>query len=351
VYYYLLKKLLFRMEPEKAHRVSLLSLRYAHKIGFTKLYPPIPALPRQVMGLHFPNPVGLAAGMDKNGDYIEGLASLGFGFIEVGTVTPKPQDGNPAPRVFRLPEHLAIINRMGFNSKGCDYLVSRLKKSNYQGVLGINIGKNRETPVENAVEDYLYSFRRVAPYASYVAINVSSPNTEGLRDLQHGDMLQSLVRALKHEQQVVLEFQNKYVPLVVKLAPDLAAEELHNIAEILLAEKIDAVIATNTTLSREGVEDSPFAKEEGGLSGRPLCKRSTAAIKQLQTVFKDHIPIIATGGILCEKSAFEKISAGASLVQLYSGLIFNGPAFVRDVLWMVLRENVDPSTRYRHSVS
>lgn len=324
--YSLIRNLLFKLDPELAHSVTLKSLRLANFLGLTKLFPSI-SNPRTIMGLHFPNPVGLAAGLDKNGDYIEALAALGFGSIEIGTVTPKPQEGNPRPRLFRLTDEEALINRMGFNNKGLDHLVERLKKSKYTGILGVNVGKNRDTPLENAVDDYLLGFRRVAPYASYVTINISSPNTKALRDLQHGDLLRNLLRTLKKEQSQ----QEKYVPLVVKIAPDLSSAELQSTAEILLNEKIDGVIATNTTISREGVENSLYVNEAGGLSGKPIREKSTAVVKKLHDLLQDKIPIIACGGIFSAADAIEKINAGASLVQVYSGLIYRGPKLIAEI--------------------
>lgn len=280
------------------------------------------------MGLNFPNRTGLAAGLDKNGDYIDALASLGFGFIEIGTVTPKPQPGNPLPRLFRLTDHDAIINRMGFNSKGLDYVAERLKKTKYKGILGINIGKNRDTPLENAVDDYRIGFRQMAPFASYITVNISSPNTQSLRDLQHGDLLRTLLKTLKQEQAL----QSNYVPLVVKIAPDLTLEELKNTAEILLAEKIDGVIATNTTLSRKGAENSPYAKESGGLSGKPLREQSTRIIRELAHLLQNKIPIIGCGGVFSAEDAREKLQAGASLLQIYTGLIYRGPALISELV-------------------
>lgn len=331
MYYSLLKNILFRLNPETAHSVTLRSLRLFHQLHLSKYFPKIPAVPRTVMGLNFPNPVGLAAGLDKNGDYIDALAALGFGFIEVGTVTPQPQAGNPSPRLFRLPEHQAIINRLGFNNKGVDYLARQLQNQQFKGILGVNIGKGRETPIEHAIEDYLYCFRRVVNYASYITINISSPNTQGLRDLQQGDRLQNLLSALKQEQKLFLVSQKKYVPLVVKIAPDLTDEELQTMAQIFLAEKIDGVIASNTTLSRIGIEDSLYAKEVGGLSGKPLSARSTDIIRKMHLYLSEAIPIIASGGVVSEQDALDKLAAGASLVQIYSGFIYRGPGFIRDI--------------------
>ncbi|MEO8401974.1 MAG: quinone-dependent dihydroorotate dehydrogenase [Gammaproteobacteria bacterium] len=325
--YSLIRKLLFRLEPEKAHSLTLKLLRLAYKLNLlkhtTKQYSP-----REVMGLLFENPVGLAAGLDKNGDYIEALGALGFGFIEIGTVTPKPQEGNLLPRLFRLPEQQAIINRMGFNNKGLDYVATRLRESRYSGVLGVNIGKNRDTPLENAHEDYLLGFRRVAHFASYVTINISSPNTSGLRDLQQADLLKVLLQTLKQEQALFAELSKKYVPLVVKIAPDLASDDINLIADVFLEQKIDGVIATNTTISREGVESSAFASEAGGLSGKPLAQLATNTIAQLNAVLKNQIPIIGCGGIFSEKDARDKLAAGASLIQIYTSLIYEGPGLI-----------------------
>jgi dihydroorotate dehydrogenase len=327
--YNTLRNLLFRLDPETAHGITLKSLQLAHLFGLTHCIPKPALSPCMLMGIEFPNRIGLAAGLDKNGDYIESLAALGFGFIEVGTITPKPQLGNPTPRLFRVPEHEAIINRMGFNNKGCDYLVEKLKRTTYQGILGINIGKNRDTPIDNAVDDYLYGFRAVAPFASYVTINISSPNTESLRALQQAGMLTALLRNLKAEQ-AELAKQKKYVPIVVKIAPDLTPHDVEDIAEILLAEKIDGVIATNTTVSRDGLTHVSHVNETGGLSGKPLSVYSTAIIQQLSQLLENKIPIIASGGIVSAEEAAEKFAAGASLVQLYTGLIYRGPRLIRE---------------------
>jgi dihydroorotate dehydrogenase len=324
--YSILKKILFCLDPETAHKVSLESLKLLANLGF--ISPSKATKPVELMGLKFPNPIGLAAGLDKNGDYIEALAALGFGFIEIGTVTPKPQSGNPKPRLFRLVEEEALINRLGFNNKGLDYVVNRLKKTKYKGILGVNIGKNRDTPIENAQDDYILGFRAVAPFASYVTVNISSPNTAGLRDLQQSDLLSILLKKLKQEQSL----QKKYVPLVVKIAPDLLPDDVKNIADILLHEKIDGVIATNTTVSREGVESSSLAKETGGLSGKPLTHNATQIIKNLALALNNKIPIIGCGGISSAKDGGDKISAGASLVQVYTGLIYQGPKLIQDLI-------------------
>lgn len=322
--YFFLKPFLFQINPEKSHHITLHILQLAHKIGFTKIYKKKYS-PCHLMGLTFDNPVGLAAGLDKNGDYIDALAALGFGFIEIGTLTPKPQAGNPLPRLFRLPDYQAIVNRMGFNNKGLDYAVERLKKTKFKGVLGVNIGKNRDTPLEKAHEDYVMGFRKVAPYASYVTINISSPNTEGLRSLQDSDSLTFLLSQLKVEQKIFLELHKKYVPFVVKIAPDLTREDIFQMAEIMLENKIDGVIATNTTISREGIQNF---HETGGLSGKPLGKQSTEVIKTLNQVLQGHIPIIGCGGIFTREDMEEKKRAGASLFQIYTGLIYQGPGVI-----------------------
>jgi dihydroorotate dehydrogenase len=327
--YPLLKKILFTLDPEQAHYAALRSLQMANCTGLTKLLYPSFSQPRTVMGLAFPNPIGLAAGLDKNGEYIDALSALGFGFIEIGTITPKPQFGNPKPRLFRLAEQEAIINRMGFNNKGIEYVVNQLEKTTYRGILGINIGKNKDTPLEQAIDDYVTGFRAFWKFASYITVNISSPNTPGLRDLQQDDLLKNLLCVLKQEQQSVLLNHKKYVPIVVKISPDLSEQEIHSIGSVLLKEKIDGVIATNTTIQREGVENSPYAKEAGGLSGKPLFKRSNRVISQLHGVLQDHIPIIASGGIMDERAAKEEYAAGAKLLQVYSGFIYSGPRLIK----------------------
>ena len=284
------------------------------------------------MGLHFPNPVGLAAGLDKNGDYIDALASLGFGFIEIGTVTPRPQSGNPRPRLFRLSRANAIINRMGFNNDGVDRLIENVKRAKYSGILGINIGKNSDTPIERAVEDYVVCLRKIYPLASYVTVNISSPNTPRLRQLQTPNELDKLLGALKFEQQQLARTHEKYVPIAVKIAPDLEADEICEIAETLVRHKIDAVVATNTTLDREGVTDQPHYKEAGGLSGQPLRPKSMKVIRKLTDVLQGRIPIIGVGGIQGADDAKEKLEAGASLVQIYTGLVFRGPGLIGKIL-------------------
>lgn len=326
--YSLLRELLFRLEPETAHHLALQALKVAERLHLSGGRQVM--APRTVMGIRFPNPVGLAAGLDKNGDYIDALAALGFGFIEVGTVTPRPQPGNPKPRLFRLPQAQAIINRMGFNNQGVDYLLANVQRARYRGVLGINIGKNLDTPVERAVDDYLIGLRKVYPHASYVAVNISSPNTPNLRQLQEHDALLALLRTLKDEQQRLAEQHNKYVPLAVKIAPDLSAEAVADIAAIIRDQRIDAVIATNTTLARDAVVHLPHGNEAGGLSGAPLTRRATEVVQQLHAVLQSEVPIIAVGGIMNAADAVAKMQAGASLVQLYSGFIYRGPCLIRE---------------------
>ncbi|MDP1996743.1 MAG: quinone-dependent dihydroorotate dehydrogenase, partial [Gallionella sp.] len=292
--------------------------------------------PRTVMGLTFPNPVGLAAGLDKNGDCIAGLAALGFGFIEIGTVTPLPQPGNPQPRLFRLPQAQGIINRMGFNNDGVDKLVENVKRADYRGILGINIGKNAATPIDKAADDYLICLRKVYAHAGYVTVNISSPNTKNLRQLQDVDALDNLLSQLKAEQHKLADVHGKYVPIAVKIAPDMASEQIAQIARLLTQHRMDGVIATNTTLSREGVESLPHGTETGGLSGAPLRGKSTAVTRQLAAELQacaeqgrgSALPIIGAGGILSGTDAAEKIEAGAALVQLYSGLIYRGPVLI-----------------------
>jgi len=331
--YPLLRPLLFSLDPETAHEVTLKLLNAAHVSGAGKLiYPAIEDKPVNVMGLSFKNPVGLAAGMDKNGDYITALAALGFGFVEIGTVTPRPQPGNPKPRLFRLPEHEAIINRMGFNNLGLDHLLNRVKQSDYNGILGINIGKNFGTPVENAVDDYLIGLRKAYASASYIAINISSPNTINLRQLQRGDEIKALIAALKEEQLKLQQEHGVYVPLAIKIAPDLTDDEIAHIAGLLLEFDIDSVIATNTTIARDMIADHPLAHEAGGLSGAPVREKSTLVVRGLATELQGKVAIIAAGGILSASDAREKLKAGASLVQIYSGLIYRGPQLIEDIV-------------------
>jgi len=332
-YYPFVKPLLFQLDAETSHHLTLKLLKIAHNTGLDNLLnPAIIEKPVSVMGLTFKNPVGLAAGLDKNGDYIDALAGLGFGSIEIGTVTPRSQPGNPKPRLFRLPEYQAIINRMGFNNEGVDYLLQQVKNSQYDGVLGINIGKNFDTPIELATEDYLISLRKAYLAASYITINISSPNTKNLRQLQQGDEIKKLLAALKEEQQSLQKQHDKYTPIVIKIAPDLSDEEIQHITNLLKEYALDGVIATNTTIDRSAIQGHIYAEEAGGLSGAPVKKQSTYVVSRLAAELKGQLPIIAAGGILNAQDAQEKLDAGASLVQVYSGLIYQGPQLVNQIM-------------------
>ncbi|GGE48920.1 dihydroorotate dehydrogenase (quinone) [Halopseudomonas oceani] len=329
--YELLRSLMFRLPAETSHDLALDMIGAAGRLRLAdKLVRPVPTQPVEVMGLTFDNPVGLAAGLDKNAVAVDGMAAMGFGFLEVGTVTPRPQPGNPKPRLFRLPEQLAIINRFGFNNEGVDAMLERLSGVRYSGVLGINIGKNAVTPVENAVDDYLYCLRKVYDRASYVTVNLSSPNTPGLRTLQYGETLKVLLGQIKQCQTALAEERGRYVPIAIKIAPDMNEEEVALVGATLLEAGMDAVIATNTTLDRTAVADSPYASEAGGLSGAPLTDMSTEVIRLLAAELKGQIPIIGVGGIFSGADAADKIAAGASLVQLYSGFIYRGPELIRE---------------------
>lgn len=331
--YPFLRPLLFSLDPETAHEVTLKLLNLAHTSGIGKLiYPTIKDKPITVMGLNFKNPVGLAAGMDKNGDYIQALDALGFGFLEIGTVTPRPQVGNPKPRLFRLPEHQAIINRMGFNNLGIDHLLDQAKQSAYSGILGINIGKNFDTPIENAIDDYLIGLRKAYASASYITINISSPNTKNLRQLQQGDEVKALIATLKDEQLKQQQAHGFYVPLAIKIAPDLNDDEIVHIARLLLEFEIDGVIATNTTIARDQITGHPLANEAGGLSGAPVKDKSTHVVRGLAIELNRKVAIIAAGGILSAADAQEKLDAGANLLQVYSGLIYRGPQLIEDIV-------------------
>ena len=326
------KPFLFQLDAENAHDLTLKSLRFAEKTGVLSLLPkPAQCEPKEVMGLNFPNPVGLAAGLDKNGAVIDGLAALGFGFLEIGTITPRAQPGNPKPRLFRLKEAEAIINRFGFNNLGVDNLIQNVETVKYRGILGINIGKNFDTPNESAVDDYLVCMRKVYAHASYITVNISSPNTKHLRQLQEKDALDALLAILKAEQQVLAGKHGKYVPIALKIAPDLDKSQVVEIADLLKAHQFDGVIATNTTLARDAVVGLPNADEAGGLSGAPVREKSTLVISQLSKQLAGELPIIGVGGISNGADAAEKIAAGASLVQIYSGLIYRGPSLVRDI--------------------
>ncbi|HEX9179107.1 MAG TPA: quinone-dependent dihydroorotate dehydrogenase [Burkholderiales bacterium] len=327
--YRLLRPLLFTLDPEAAHHLTFAALEAGSALSLVGQR--VPDAPRKVMGLEFRNPVGMAAGMDKNGAHVDSLGALGFGFIEVGTVTPRPQPGNPRPRLFRLPDAEAIINRMGFNNDGVDALVANVKRARWAGVLGINIGKNFDTPVERAADDYLACLRKVYPHAGYVAVNISSPNTPGLRSLQNAGELKALLSALRHEQQALADRHGRHVPLAVKIAPDLESAQVEGIARLLVKAGVDGVIATNTTISREGVEKLPHSGEAGGLSGAPLRSRALRVIRELAAALDGALPIIGVGGIHSGRDARDAVAAGASLVQVYTGLIYRGPGLVPEI--------------------
>ena len=328
--YALARPLLFALDAETAHELTIAGL---HRFGCLLPEPPAaPQKPVRIMGLDFPNRVGLAAGLDKNGEAIDGLAKLGFGFLEIGTVTPRPQPGNPKPRLFRLPEQQAIINRMGFNNHGVTALLDNVRAARYKGILGINIGKNADTPIERAADDYLTGLDQVYGLASYVTVNISSPNTKNLRQLQGENELDALLGALKERQTRLTDKHGRHVPMALKIAPDIDDEQIQQIATLLRRHQIDAVIATNTTLGREGVEPSPLAGEAGGLSGAPLFEKSTAVVAALARALAGEVPIIAAGGILDGEKARAKLAAGAQLVQIYSGLIYRGPELIRECI-------------------
>jgi len=328
MFYDLIRPLLFSFDPETAHEAAITSLHAAGRL--LPIGRPHAATPVEVMGLAFPNRIGLAAGLDKNGEAIDGLALMGFGFLEIGTVTPRAQPGNPRPRLFRLPEARAIINRMGFNNHGVDALVANVRAARYKGILGINIGKNVGTPMERATDDYLAAFERVYEVASYVAINISSPNTKNLRQLQGASELDQLLVRLKEAQHRLAGQHGRTVPLALKIAPDLDSIGISDIADALRRHRIDAVIATNTTLARDKVEGLRHADQQGGLSGAPLSEASTAVVRQLAQELAGEVPIIAAGGVLDGADARAKLDAGAVLVQLMSGLVFRGPGLVRE---------------------
>ena len=330
--YALLRPFLFNMDPEHAHEMTLSLLDKAHKARVLGLVYGQSMQPTDCMGLQFANPVGLAAGLDKNGDYIDALAELGFGFIEVGTVTPKPQVGNDKPRLFRIKQADAIINRMGFNNQGVDYLIENVKHCKYKGNIGINIGKNAATPVENAADDYVYCLERVYAHASYITVNISSPNTKNLRDLQSGEALTQLLDTIKNRHNQLATEYGFYVPLVLKVAPDLEPLQVDYISQQLLDFEIDGLIATNTTLSRVGVEDLPDGDQAGGLSGRPVSHISTQILQQFSDQLDGKVALIGVGGIDSGANAVKKIEAGADLVQLYSGLIYKGPGLVQSCI-------------------
>lgn len=327
--YSLARPLLFRMDAERAHALGLAGLESAYRCGLVSALATKPKpLPTKAFGIEFPNPVGCAAGLDKNGEHIDALMALGFGFVEIGTVTPRPQQGNPKPRMFRLPEHLAVINRLGFNNAGVDALVRNVERAKREGILGINIGKNKDTPNEQAVDDYLYCLERVYDYADYVTVNISSPNTAGLRDLQGEEALRVLVNELRGAQEDLAAVRGHRVPLLVKIAPDLSEAEIEGIAGVFNAARIDGVIAGNTTVDRGPVIAHPLAAQVGGLSGKPLYEKSTHTLRRLRLHLDNAIPIIGVGGITEGADALGKVSAGAQLVQFYTGLVYRGPELI-----------------------
>jgi dihydroorotate dehydrogenase len=340
--YSLVRPLLFALEPETAHHFTLDAYSALARFGLAPSPARTPAAcAREVMGLRFPNPVGLAAGLDKNGEYIDALARLGFGFLEVGTVTPRSQPGNPRPRMFRLPAARAVINRLGFNNHGVERLVENVRRARYRGVLGINIGKNADTPLERAADDYVACLRAVYPVASYVTVNVSSPNTRDLRQLQQGPALEDLLGSLKAEQRKLAGMHSRHVPLAVKIAPDLDAGQIAAMADAFRRHRVDAVIATNTTTARDGVAGSSHAGEAGGLSGAPVTERSTQVVRELAQALRGAMPVIGVGGIMSGADARDKIAAGATLVQLYTGLVYRGPALVRECVEALCAQNRD----------
>ncbi|HAU5566343.1 TPA: quinone-dependent dihydroorotate dehydrogenase [Serratia fonticola] len=331
--YPIVRPALFKLDPERAHELTFQQLRFISGTPLEGLIrQSLPSRPVTCMGLTFPNALGLAAGLDKNAECIDAFGAMGFGFVEVGTVTPRPQPGNDKPRMFRLVEAEGIINRMGFNNHGVDHLVENVKKARFKSILGINIGKNKDTPVEQGKDDYLICMEKVYAHAGYIAINISSPNTPGLRTLQYGEALDDLLSAIKLKQKELQERHLKYVPVAVKIAPDLSEEELIQVADSLVRHEIDGVIATNTTLDRALVAGLKYADEMGGLSGRPVQSRSTEVIRRLSQELQGRLPIIGVGGIDSLVSAREKMAAGATLVQIYSGFIYKGPGLIKDIV-------------------
>ena len=333
MFYPIVRPALFKLDPERAHELTFQQLRFMNGTPLEMFYRQnLPSRPVTCMGLTFKNALGLAAGLDKNAECIDAFAAMGFGFVEVGTVTPRAQAGNDKPRMFRLVEAGGIINRMGFNNLGVDHLVENVKKARFNGVLGVNIGKNKDTPVEQGKDDYLICMEKVYAHAGYIAINISSPNTPGLRSLQYGEALDDLLSSIKQKQKELEQRHLKYVPLAVKIAPDLSEEELIQVADSLIRHQIDGVIASNTTLDRSLVSGLKHAEEAGGLSGRPVQSRSTAVIQRLSQELQGRLPIIGVGGIDSLTAAREKIAAGATLVQIYSGFIYQGPGLIKDIV-------------------
>ncbi len=331
-FYPVLKPWLFRLDAERAHTLTVKMMIIAHRLGILRSVVTGPQQSRNVMGLTFPNALGLAAGMDKSASAVEAWGALGFGAVEVGTLTPRPQPGNPKPRLFRLPEHEALINRMGFNNPGIQSAVKKLQQRRTKAVVGVNIGKNFDTPNEDAVSDYLICLKAAYSVADYIAVNISSPNTKGLRDLQAEGAVRELISALKKEQAVLKKEHGKQVPLLVKIAPDLNDMQIEALARVFNEQNIDGVIATNTTIDRASITGHRLANETGGLSGAPVRERSNLVLQAFRMLLKDQIPLIGVGGIVSGADAVEKMKAGAALVQVYSGLVYRGPGLVREVL-------------------
>ncbi len=349
--YTLARPLLFGLDAESAHGAGLHALEAAYRTGLNPLIAKRPrSLPTKAFGLTFDNPVGCAAGLDKNGAYIDALAALGFGFIEIGTTTPKPQTGNPKPRMFRLPEHEAVINRLGFNNDGVDKLVanveaSRLRRDNRNNIiLGINIGKNKDTPNENAFYDYQFCLQRAYPLADYITINISSPNTQGLRELQEETALRALIAGLEEERDKLASKHGEKKPLLVKVAPDLSESDIDAVARVLGDLRVDGVIATNTTIDRSEIKNHPLADQAGGLSGKPLYDKSTDVLRKLRTRLPADIPMIGVGGILSGADAAGKVAAGALLVQFYTGMIYRGPELINDCVRAIRRRREGVAT-------
>ncbi len=348
--YALARPFLFAFDAERAHGLGLSAIEAAYRTGTTPLMAPkLAPLPTQAFGLEFPNPVGLGAGMDKNGEHIDALLALGFGFIEIGTVTPRPQAGNPKPRMFRLPEQQAVINRMGFNNLGVDVLVKNVERARRRnGLLGINIGKNKETPNEDASADYRYCLERVYALADYITVNISSPNTAGLRELQEEQALRQLVGDLRDTQERLAARHGRRVPMLVKVAPDLSERDIDAAARVLADLSVDGVIATNTTISRTAIPSHPLAAEAGGLSGAPLLELSTQVLRQLRARLPERIPLIGVGGITAGADAATKTAAGATLVQCYSGLVFRGPPLIGECVEAIRQQR---TTTVHHAVA
>ncbi|MER3546850.1 MAG: quinone-dependent dihydroorotate dehydrogenase [Rhodanobacteraceae bacterium] len=342
-----LRPWLFKLDAEAAHSLTLYALGVVQRSGLMRCvaHAPPQDFPVRAFGIDFPNPVGLAAGLDKNGEHIDALGALGFGFIEIGTVTPRPQPGNPRPRMFRLPQHEAIINRLGFNNHGVAALLRNVQRANWCGVLGINIGRNFDTPNERAVDDYLFCLERVYPLASYVTVNISSPNTRGLRELQGADELPRLLGALRERHEQLASQHRARKPLLLKIAPDLDDAQMDAIARAALDAQIDGLICTNTTVDRPAIADDPLSKESGGLSGKPLFEKSTAILRGMAQRLSDKIPLVGVGGIVSGCDAAEKLDAGATVTQIYTGLIYRGPWLITECVEEIRRQRTDAKVR------